>query len=104
MSEPLSHNTRAFQTSARSRRRVVKPKKWLTALLLVLLLLIAAAFFFVIRYTLKKGQNPPESTAAGAADPVSRTMTEAFPSETGFLRLQRDLQREGLILPDPAAA
>ena len=100
MSEPSSNNSRAFQTSARSRKRVIKPKKWLTVLLLILLLLIGTALFFVVRYVLKNGLDKKEST-----EPVKETLAQGAPSEEAVQLLQEELLAEGLILPDiPAAA
>ncbi len=100
MSEPSSNNSRAFQTSARSRKRVIKPKKWLTVLLLILLLLIGTALFFVVRYVLKNGLDKKEST-----EPVKETLAQGAPSEEAMQLLQEELLAGGLILPDiPAAA
>lgn len=101
MSELPSNNSRAFQTSARSRRRVIKPKKWLTVLLLILLLAIGTALFFVVRYALKNGLDGKREIT----EPMQESRTEAaVPSEEGFRELQAALRGEGLILPAPAAA
>ena len=101
MSEPSSNNSRAFQTSARSRRRVIKPKKWLTVLLLILLLLIGTALFFVVRYVLKNGLGTKEESS----EPVEQTLAQGAPSEEAARLLTEELLGEGLILPDiPAAA
>lgn len=100
MSDTLPNNNRAFQTSARSRKRVIKPKKWLTVLLLVLLLFIGTALFFVIRYALKNPAGSTESTA----EPVKETLAGAVPSEEAAQLLQEALKQEGLILPDLSAA
>lgn len=43
--------SRAFQSSARSRKRVIKEHKWLIVPLVLLVLILAAALYLVIRYT-----------------------------------------------------
>ena len=43
--------SRAFQSSARSRKRVIKEHKWLILPLVLLVLILAAALYLVIRYT-----------------------------------------------------
>lgn len=99
MSELPSNNSRAFQTSARSRKRVIKPKKWLTILLLILLLVIGTALFFVVRYVLKNGLDGKENT-----EPVQQTLAQGAPSEEAARMLTEQMRSEGLILPAPAAA
>lgn len=92
MSDTVPNNTRAFQTSSRSRRRVIKPKKWLTVLLLILLLVIGTALFFVVRYALKNG--------LGEKEAVEESLAYGAPSEEAARLLAEALKEEGLILPD----
>ena len=102
MSEPSSNPSRAFQTSARSRRRVVKPKKWLTVLLLILLLAIGTALFFVLRYALKNGFGRADQPAQ--TDAVTVSWKKEAPSEQAGRVLAAQLKEKGLILPDLSAA
>ena len=100
MSDSSQYNSRAFQTSARSRKRIIKPKKWLTVLLLFLLLLIGVALFFTVRYALKNGfgGDAPETTT----EEPSRAQVSVFPSEEAGEAWQLLLLKEGLVLPLPA--
>ena len=102
MSENLPNTNRAFQTSARSRKRVVKPKIWLTILLLVLLLLIGGALFMTLRYVLRSRAGA--QTGGQAARPAVKRELAFAPSEEGLRQLQAQMLQEGLILPDAAAA
>ncbi len=81
MGENTQDNNRAFQTSARSRKRVIKSKPWLTVILLLVLLAIGCAMFFVVRYTVRNVL--PSSQATNAVSYNWGTELPADFAETG---------------------